>query len=535
MSNSSVVDDIIEEIGNCQDPNKLKELTGKLKDAMAMQGGDLMKKLVEKWANKLKPFKDERERKTLAILLENQYKYNKGNDDFDYTKEARKKIDLIREQASELGGESGEILLKQAEEKEKNLPPKLEEIFEMRGVNIQDEIVKLYDSITMKPMIGIQPMTGPVGLAYALRFRKPLEKKDITKVEVLKRYKAAFDFSGPSKMTSVGKFEDIPDTYLNTLRYSFNIEGEPKTENEVGLTVENKEVVARTRKLKVRGKVSGPEIAKEIDFELANRVVNMALPVGFVSTEMLVEQIKASIEDVGSTTRLGPATCILSNGKYITEEIEGLFEHNIVFPNLKDHDIVVGYGGKRDSDAGLIYCPYVPLLFAKAIGSESFSPSSGVMTRYGIVDNMTGSNHFYHKLNVIDAKEEVVENFRRFYKNTMLFVENEDMKKRVTVIAMRVYQELSENFTKVIHVAEKLSDDMEDITLKARWSIEAERDLKSMFNCDLEEEMMDLMAYEIIHELKELDFIELHSFGFNRSEYGNLSPREGVYVKVLKK
>jgi hypothetical protein len=488
MSDSSVVDDIIEEIGNCQDPSQLKELTGKLKDAMALQGGDLMRKLVEKWANKLKPFKNDNDIRNLAFILENQYKYTKGNEDFDFTKEARKKIDLLREQAEELGGEAGEILLKQAEEKEKNLPPKLEEMFEMRGVNIQDEIVKLYDCISMKPMIAIQPMTGPVGLAYALRFRQNMEPVIIN-----------------------GK------------------------EMEVGLTVEQKEVKARTRKLKVRGKVSGPEVAKEIDFELANRVVNMAHPVGFVSKEMLIEQLKASIKDVACLTKLGPANCILSNGKYITDEIKELFEHNIVFPNLKDHDIVVGYGGTKGNDAGLIYCPYVPLMFAKAIGSESVSPSSGVMTRYGICDDLYGSTHFYHKHHVLDATEEVVENFRRFYKNTMLFVDNDEMKKRVTCIAMRVYQELSENFTKVIPVAEELSDDMEDITLKARWSIEAQQELKEIHNLDFEEELMDLMGYEIVNELKELDFIQLYSFGFGRDEYGTLTPRPGTYVKALLK
>jgi hypothetical protein len=535
MSSNSVVDDIIEELGNCQDPSQIKELTDKLKDAMYASPGDLNRKIIEKWANKLKPFKDENDIKNLAFLLENQYTYNKNNAVFDGTSEEQKKVDLLKEQAEEIGGEAGEILLKQAEEKEKNLPPKLEETFPMRGVNIQDEIVKFYDCITMKPMINIQPMVGPVGLAYAIRFRPPLAKKDITKNEVLKRYKESLDFSGAGKMTSVSKFEDIPETYLDSLRYSYNIEGEPKTENTEGLTVEQKEVVARTRKLKLKGvqKVSGPEIAKEVDRELAHRVVNMAYPVGFVSTEMLVEQLKASIDDVKNMTKIGEANCILSNGKYITEEIEELFEHNIVFPHLNDDVIVVGYSGKKQNDTGLIYCPYVPIIFAK--GSGEYASKCGVMTRYGIVDNIYGSEHFYHKMHVIDASEEIVKNFRRFYKNTMQDIDNEDMKKRVTCITMRVFQELSENFTKVIPVAEEVSDDMEDVKLKARWNIEAEQDLKALHNLDLGEELMEIMAIEVVKELKELDFNELHSFGFQRTSYETLSPREGVYVKVLKK
>jgi hypothetical protein len=532
MRDNSIVNDIIEEIGNCEDPSQLKALTDKLKDAMAMQGGDLMRKIVEKWANKLKPFKSDNDIKNLAAILENQYCYLKNNDVGDYENEERKKIDLLKEQAKEIGGEAGEILRKTANEKESKLPPKWDETFPMRGVNLQDEVVKLYDCISMKPMIGIQPMQGPVGMAYAIRFRKPTPKKDITKQEILKNYQKETD-----KNYYVNTFEDIPEHYLEIIRLTHNIEGELVTENEVALTVENKELASRTRKLKLKGmqKVSGPEIAKEIDFELANRVIGMALPVGFVSTEMLLEQLTASKMDVANTTKRGVANCILSNGKYINEEITKLFEHNIVFPQLQDHTIVIGFSGDKDNDRGLIYCPYIPILFAKAIGVEAYSPNAGVMTRYGIMDSLPGSENYYHKLHVIDAKEEVIENFRRFYNNTMQGVDNNDNKKIITCIAMRVYQELSDNFQKVIPVAETISDDMDIIPLKARWSVEAQQDLKAMTNIDLEEEMMELMAYEIINEIKELDFAELHSFGFLKNEYGTMTPRQGVYVKVLNK
>jgi hypothetical protein len=56
---------------------------------------------------------------------------------------------------------------------------------------------------------------------------------------------------------------------------------------------------------------------------------------------------------------------------------------------------VVGYKGARESETGLVYCPYIPVMFSKAQGEESFSPRAGVMTRYGICDHLFGSQNFY--------------------------------------------------------------------------------------------------------------------------------------------
>ena len=56
---------------------------------------------------------------------------------------------------------------------------------------------------------------------------------------------------------------------------------------------------------------------------------------------------------------------------------------------------VCGYKGPRDNDAGLIYCPYVPLMFVNAVGQDSFNPRIGVMTRYGICNNLFGSENYY--------------------------------------------------------------------------------------------------------------------------------------------
>ena len=56
-------------------------------------------------------------------------------------------------------------------------------------------------------------------------------------------------------------------------------------------------------------------------------------------------------------------------------------------PYAIDDFAVVGYRGSNPYDAGLFYCPYVPLTMHKTIGEEDFQPRIGFKTRYGMVAN----------------------------------------------------------------------------------------------------------------------------------------------------
>ena len=53
---------------------------------------------------------------------------------------------------------------------------------------------------------------------------------------------------------------------------------------------------------------------------------------------------------------------------------------------------VVGYKGSSPYDAGLFYCPYVPLQMVRAVGENTFQPKIGFKTRYGIVANPFANN-----------------------------------------------------------------------------------------------------------------------------------------------
>jgi len=74
---------------------------------------------------------------------------------------------------------------------------------------------------------------------------------------------------------------------------------------------------------------------------------------------------------------------------------------------------VVGYKGSSPYDAGLFYCPYVPLQMVRAVGQDTFQPKIGFKTRYGLVANpfaegldqglgrlKTNSNRYYRRVQV---------------------------------------------------------------------------------------------------------------------------------------
>jgi hypothetical protein len=73
----------------------------------------------------------------------------------------------------------------------------------------------------------------------------------------------------------------------------------------------------------------------------------------------------------------------------------------------------MGYKGASAFDAGLFYCPYVPLQMVRAVGEDTFQPKIGFKTRYGVVANpfsagatasngalVEDSNVYYRRLRV---------------------------------------------------------------------------------------------------------------------------------------
>jgi hypothetical protein len=85
---------------------------------------------------------------------------------------------------------------------------------------------------------------------------------------------------------------------------------------------------------------------------------------------------------------------------------------------MAEHMLCVGYKGTSSYDAGLFYCPYVPLQMVRAMGENTFQPKIAFKTRYGMsvnpfVNNLNNGayrtsnivadvNTYYRKVKVIN-------------------------------------------------------------------------------------------------------------------------------------
>jgi hypothetical protein len=122
------------------------------------------------------------------------------------------------------------------------------------------------------------------------------------------------------------------------------------------------------------------EIAKATRFGKGNLIIcssNVATALDMAKVLKYSPELarKLNVDDTGNTF-----AGVLDNGmKVFIDPYHSTATNN--------HFIAVGYKGTSAWDAGLFYCPYVPLMFAKAIDPLSFQPAIGFKTRYGLVAN----------------------------------------------------------------------------------------------------------------------------------------------------
>ena len=84
--------------------------------------------------------------------------------------------------------------------------------------------------------------------------------------------------------------------------------------------------------------------------------------------------------------------------------------------NVADkHYYVVGYKGSSPYDAGLFYCPYVPLQMVRSIGPDTFQPKIGFKTRYGMV-----ANPFVVQGNGTPDAETLTANINQYYRRVQV-------------------------------------------------------------------------------------------------------------------
>lgn len=404
--------------------------------------------LVRKWAPMLEGLTEESQVKNMAQLLETEDKY-----------------------FNSILGESGTVSTP-AGAGDGNVQTGNGDASSFNGISRYKKIAmplvrRVFPELLANQLVGVQPMTGPVGLAYALRF-----KREDTGAEL--GYNVPDHRLTGSYTTSAGEGLNEPVGKLGSVG---------DVSSEAGLTLAQKEIKARTRKMKARWSIEAQqdlaamqnvdveeemmdllayELQAEIDRELVARIHNAAVfggsttwtygtsgvANGTADGRWELEKFKTlwttivhACEDINRTTRMGSGNYVICSPRVVTalSQIPGFSQYSGLsgsantlsagvslvgslngikiyrdtfayqtdfsangIPGANDNDFaVVGYKGGRENATGIIYCPYVPLMFAKASGEESFSPRAGVMTRYGIVDNLFGSHNFYRKINVV--------------------------------------------------------------------------------------------------------------------------------------
>jgi hypothetical protein len=77
--------------------------------------------------------------------------------------------------------------------------------------------------------------------------------------------------------------------------------------------------------------------------------------------------------------------------------------------------MTVGYKGSSAFDAGLFYCPYVPLQMVRAVGEDNFQPRIGFKTRYGMAPNP-----FAKGATEADANAALEQNVNVFYRRVLV-------------------------------------------------------------------------------------------------------------------
>ena len=452
--------------------------------------------LVEKWAPLLEhegceSIRDNHRKAVTAVLLENQEKFLKEQNAFAQSGS------FLSEQPTNAVGAGGYTGAAADAGPVAGFDPVLISLIRRSMPNLV-----AYD------LAGVQPMSGPTGLIFAMRSKYTEQSGTETFFDEVDTAFSGQNAAGsltdgtdPTKGMGSAQAGDNPgllnptatatetDYAVGQAMNTVNAEklGETGNEfNEMAFSIEKVTVTAKSRALKAEYSLELAQDLKAIhglnaEAELAN----------ILSTEILAEINREVIRTIYKTAEQGAtantATSgifdldVDSNGRWSVEKFKGLIfqierdanaiaqrtrrgKGNIIMcsadvasalthagmldytpalnSNLNVDDTgntfagvlngryrvyidpysangaasqyyVVGYKGSSPYDAGLFYCPYVPLQMVRAVGENTFQPKIGFKTRYGMVANpfaegltqglgalSTNSNRYYRRVRV---------------------------------------------------------------------------------------------------------------------------------------
>ena len=347
-------------------------------------------------------------------------------------------------------------------------------------------------------LVGVQPMTGPTGLIFAMRSRYTSQSGDEAFYN-----EANTEFStvvAGSGNNTLGQAQDGTQPSGNSTSYNFaegmsiaQAEALGSSGNtafaEMAFSIEKIAVTAKSRALKAEysmelaqdlkaihgldaetelANILSTEILAEINREIV-RTVNLVAVTGAqqnVSSagtfdldvdsngrwmvekfKGLMFQIEREANEIARGTRRGKGNIMLCSSDVasalqmagVLDYTPALNSNNLqvddtgntfagvlngrirVFidpyftPSSGIHYMTVGYKGSSAFDAGLFYCPYVPLQMVRAVGENTFQPKIGFKTRYGVVENP-----FARGTDALSAAGALDDNANKYYRRVLV-------------------------------------------------------------------------------------------------------------------
>ena len=326
---------------------------------------------------------------------------------------------------------------------------------------------------------GVQPMSGPTGLIFAMKSRYKTARGDAAvDSEAMGTKEPYTGFSGDSGFTtqpedpaglSAANFDSDSSSDSTRVTALFGggmstTEGENLGDTgqsafaEMGFTIEKQSVTAKTRALKAEytmelaqdlkaihgldaetelANILSAEVLAEINREVIRTINSQAKSGGALTStgaasadfdlntdadgrwsvekfKGLVFQIDRDANTIAKETRRGRGNFIICSSDVASAlAAAGMLDYapamstnlNVddtgntfagvlngkmkvyVDPYATTDYCTVGYKGANAYDAGVFYCPYVPLTMVRAVGENTFQPKIGFKTRYGMVSN----------------------------------------------------------------------------------------------------------------------------------------------------
>ncbi len=312
---------------------------------------------------------------------------------------------------------------------------------------------------------GVQPMTGPTGLIFAMRSSYSTSNVTAGAVEAFYN-EANTGFGGTlGTQTALAVGASTANTFVGNAAACTAMAtatAEDLTFQEMAFSIEKVTVTAKTRALKAEysielaqdlkavhgldaetelANILSAEILAEINREVVRTIYGTAKTGCAVGTtavgrfdldtdsngRWMVEKVKGlafqierEANTIAKTTRRGKGNVMICSSDVASAlAMAGILDYNSALQsnvNLTVDDTgntfagtlfgrikvyidpyaptsassefaVVGYKGSNAYDAGLFYCPYVPLQMVRAVDTNNFQPKIGFKTRYGLVAN----------------------------------------------------------------------------------------------------------------------------------------------------